>query len=68
MTFHPLSPEETAARLNGLSAHTIRQFAAAAVGYAQARDTTDACGWRRRIIETYKEATRRPARGERRAA
>ncbi len=65
--FHPLPPKETAARLNGLSAHMIRQFAAAAVGLAQARDTTDARGWRARIIATFKEVTRRPAE-ERRAA
>lgn len=59
--FHPLPPEEIAARLNGLSTHMIRQFAAAAVGLAQSRDTTDAKGWRKRIIATFREVTKRPA-------
>ncbi len=69
--YHPLAPEEVTARLNGLSAHMIRQFAASAVGLAQSRDTTDARGWRARIIATFKEVTRRPeqaARRDRRAA
>ena len=57
--FHLLPPEELRARLNGLDDETIRQLAAAAVGMAQARDSHYAPAWRKRIIETYKQATKR---------
>lgn len=51
-----MTDEEITANLNGLTAREIRLLAALAIGYARARDTQHAPGWRRAIVRAYERA------------